>query len=64
MFRWLGCPKNKASRSFVIHYSPEIDRSIVPILLIFTINTMTYVKSLPGEKEGSQGKTGILFCPV
>jgi hypothetical protein len=34
------------------------------ILLIFTINTNTYVKILPGEKEGSQGKTGILFCPV
>jgi hypothetical protein len=34
------------------------------VLLIFTINTNTYVKILPGEKEGSQGKTGILFCPV
>jgi hypothetical protein len=33
-------------------------------LLIFTINTMTYVKSLPGEKEGSQGKTCMLFCPL
>jgi hypothetical protein len=24
-------------------------------LLFFSINTITYAKSLPGEKEGSQG---------
>jgi hypothetical protein len=33
-------------------------------LLKISINTNTYVKSLPGEKEGSQGKTTILFCPL
>lgn len=32
-------------------------------LLIFLINTMTYVKSLPGEKEGSQGKTAAPSNP-
>jgi hypothetical protein len=27
----------------------------------FTINTMTYAKSLPGEKEGSQGEASTSF---